>query len=169
MIQGKKSFLERLTGSVNLEDYNNDIFDDEPRKSVNTGGNSSEFLSERDTDKNTDWMEEENSEGQLTVDVFQTPEEIIIRALVAGVRPDQLDVSITRDMVIIKGKREESKEVSDDNYFYKELYWGSFSRTILLPQEVDVENAEATQKHGLLTIKMPKIDKAKQTRLKVKG
>lgn len=169
MIQGKKSFLERLTGSVNIEDYNNDIFDDEPRKNVNTGSNTGELLSERDSDKNTDWMEEDSSEGQLTVDVFQTPEEIIIRALVAGVRPDQLDVSITRDMVIIKGKREESKEASDDNYFYKELYWGSFSRTILLPQEVDVENAEATQKHGLLTIKMPKIDKEKQTRLKVKG
>ena len=168
MIQGKKSFLERLTGSVNLDEYNNDIFEEDHRKSghaIDNAINNNEATNERDSS----WMEEESSEGQLTVDVYQTPEEIVIRALVAGVRPDQLDVSITRDMVTIKGKREESKEASDDNYFYRELYWGGFSRTILLPQEVDVELSEANQKHGLLTIKMPKIDKEKQTKLKVKG
>lgn len=158
MAQGKRSFLERLTGSVTLDDYNdNDIFDERPLKNR-----------EVDNEENS-WLEEESTEGQLTVDVFQNTDEIIIKALVAGVRPDQLDVSITRDMVTIRGKREESKEVTEDNYFYKELYWGSFSRTILLPQEVDVEASEATVKHGLLSIRLPKIDKERKTKLKVRG
>jgi HSP20 family protein len=88
--------------------------------------------------------------------------------VVAGVRPDNLDISITRDMVTIRGSREENQEVEDDNYFYRELYWGSFSRTILLPQEIEVEGSEAIEKHGLLTIRLPKIDKAKQTKLRVR-
>ena len=89
--------------------------------------------------------------------------------MVAGVRPDDLDLSITRDMVTIKGKREESHEVENEDFFHKELYWGSFSRTVLLPQEIDVEASEASEKHGLLIIKLPKIDKDRQTKLKVKS
>ena len=113
--------------------------------------------------------EEEEEEGQLSVDVYQTADQIVLKAVVAGVQPQNLDVSITRDMVTIKGKREEQKEVSEDDYFYKELYWGSFSRTILLPQEVEVEGAEASEKHGVLIIKLPKIDKDRETKLKVKS
>lgn len=114
------------------------------------------------------WQEEE-SEGQLSVDVYQTPGEIIVQSMVAGVRPEDLSINITRDMITIRGKREENRIISDDNYFTKELYWGSFSRTILLPQEIDPEEAEAIEKHGLLIIKLPKMDKGRQTSLKVKS
>ena len=85
------------------------------------------------------------------MDVYQSPDEIVVEAMIAGVKPEDLDVSITRDMVTIKGKREESREVAENDYFYKELYWGSFSRTILLPQEIEPEEAQAVEKHGLLT------------------
>ena len=114
-------------------------------------------------------MEEEGEEAQLTIDVYQTPTEIIVKSIVAGVKPDDLQINITRDMVTIKGKREENREVVDDEYFYKELYWGSFSRTVMLPQEVDPEEAEAIEKHGLLIIRLPKLDKEKQTKLKVRS
>ncbi|MEK7613714.1 MAG: Hsp20/alpha crystallin family protein [Patescibacteria group bacterium] len=112
---------------------------------------------------------DEPGEAQLTVDVYQNEDEIVIRALVAGVRPEDLDVAITRDMVTISGKRVEQKEVSEDDYVYRELFWGAFSRTIVLPAEVDVDAAEATEKHGLLSIKLPKLNKDRQTKLKVKG
>ena len=115
------------------------------------------------------WIEEEGEEAQLTIDVYQTPTEIIVKSIVAGVKPDDLSISITRDMVTIKGKREENREVVDDEYFYKELYWGSFSRTVMLPQEVNPEEAEAIEKHGLLIIRLPKLDKEKQTKLKVRS
>jgi HSP20 family molecular chaperone IbpA len=114
-------------------------------------------------------LEEEKSEGQLPVDVYQTPGEIVIRTFIAGVRPDEISLSLSRDMVVIEGAREERDAVNDEDYFIRELFWGSFSRTILLPQEVDVDNASAGAKDGLLTIVMPKLDKSRQTKLKVKS
>ncbi|MFQ5661878.1 MAG: Hsp20/alpha crystallin family protein [Candidatus Paceibacteria bacterium] len=151
----KPSFFEKLTGTVNVDDY-------EAEESVEIESAPSAL------EGDGDWMEEEGNEGQLTVDVYQNPNEIIIKALVAGVKPENLDVSITRDMVTIKGSREELSEITEDNYFYKELYWGSFSRTILLPQEIEVDEAAANEKHGLLTLTLPKINKEKQTKLKIK-
>ncbi len=119
--------------------------------------------------KEEPWQEEPEEEGQLTVDVYQTPTEIIVKTMVAGVRPEDLSINISRDMITIRGKREEVRNISHDNYFIKELYWGSFSRTILLPQEVELEDAEAVEKHGLLEIHLPKIDKEKQANLRVKS
>lgn len=151
MAKGKKSFFERLTGTVAVRDL-----DSEPEQKVAL-----------DTGK--DWIEEESGdEGQLAVDVYQTPEDIVIKTMVAGVRPEDLDISITRDMVTIKGTRESAHEVTEDNFFFKELYWGTFSRTIVLPQEIEVEEAEAIEKHGLLIIRLPKVDKGRQTKLRVK-
>ncbi len=177
MVKGKRSFFERLTGTVSVDDYEDVFEEDTPasrERRVPTSSNKrvSRGEEEDSTPQQTEddgWLEEESEEGQLTVDVYQTPDDIVIRAHVAGVRPDDLDISITRDMITIKGKREEAREVEEDDYFYKELYWGSFSRTILLPQEIEVEEATANEKHGLLTLRLPKIDKQKQTRLKVKA
>lgn len=115
------------------------------------------------------WIEEDGSEGELTVDVFETPSHIVIKTIVAGVRKENLEISLSRDMVVVKGKREMEEEIEDGDYFHKELYWGSFSRTILLPQEVDIEKAEATENQGLLTIRLPKIDKGRQTKLRIKS
>ncbi len=113
--------------------------------------------------------EEEEVGGELAVDVYQTPTHIIIKAMIAGVRPEDLDVSITRDMVTIRGKRERHTEGGGSDFFFQELYWGSFSRTIVLPQEIEIEEAEASEKHGLLVIKLPKLDKGRQAKLKVKS
>jgi len=101
--------------------------------------------------------------------MYQTSDSIIIRALVAGVSPTDLDISITRDMVTIKGMREEFQESADDNYYHRELFWGSFSRTLLLPEEVIIDEADAQEKHGLLEIRLPKLDKNRSTQLKVKS
>ena len=152
----KRSFFERLTGTVRIDD------ELEPEMEA-----EEETPMQRVQVKN-DWSEEE-PDGELTVDVYQTPEEIIIKAMVAGIDPNDLDISIGRDLVTIKGKRESTREAEDDDYFHRELYWGSFSRTITLPQEIEVEEAEATQKHGLLTIRLPKIDKGRQAKLRVKS
>jgi len=88
---------------------------------------------------------------------------------VAGVSPSDLDISITRDMVTIKGMREEFQEAADDNYYHRELFWGSFSRTLLLPEEVVIDEADAQEKHGLLEIRLPKLDKNRSTQLRVKS
>ncbi|MFA6536287.1 MAG: Hsp20/alpha crystallin family protein [Candidatus Paceibacterota bacterium] len=148
----KRSFFEKLTGTIRLDE-----------KAMNDDAGS------EIEEKGENWLEEGGDVGQLTVDVHQTPNEIIVKAMVAGVKPEDLDISITRDMVTIKGTREETHEVADEDYFVKELYWGSFSRTILLPAEVQADEADASEKHGLLTIRLPKIDKGKQTKLRVKS
>jgi HSP20 family protein len=168
MQRGKKrSFFERLTGSVDTDEY--DEFDDQEELYEEEVEHAPPSRQERPfRAERNELFEDEEEEGQLTVDVYQTSDYIVIKSIVAGVVPNDLDISITRDMVTIRGRRDEMREVDDENYFQKELYWGSFSRTILLPAEIEVEEAEAQEKHGLLTIRLPKIDKEKQTKLKVK-
>ncbi|KKQ77942.1 MAG: hypothetical protein A3A96_04170 [Candidatus Zambryskibacteria bacterium RIFCSPLOWO2_01_FULL_39_39] len=148
MARDKRSFFERLTGSVSLS---NEMENDLPET------------------REESWINTAPEEGELSVDVYQNQNEIIIKTMVSGVKPEDLDVAISRDMVTVKGKRENERTIADDDYFHKELYWGSFSRTIVLPQEIDVDAAEAIEKHGLLIIRLPKLDKNRQTRLKVRG
>lgn len=150
----KRSFFERLTGAVRLEDEDNEVEEQEVQIH-HKGGKPSIF--------------EEPEEAQLTVDVYNAPGEIVIKTMVAGVKPDDLDVSITRDMVTIRGERQEERTVSDHEYMHRELYWGAFSRTINLPEEINVDEAEAVEKYGMLILRLPKLDKNRQTKLKVRG
>ncbi len=165
----KKSFLERLTGSIKFdEDENNDEVEMPSTPSRKLNLSSKDGFDEKDSAaKDPKW--EEEIDAELTVDLYQTPSDIIVQTMVAGVHPDNLSITITRDMITIKGKREENQSVDKDNYFVQELYWGSFSRTISLPEEVDPEEAEAIEKHGLLIIKLPKLDKNRETKLKIKS
>jgi len=163
----KPSFLERLTGGNQTDEYDR-ILDDNHK----FGEDDDLAVEEEEYQEEENW-DNENSEhtqqeGELPVDMFQTDDAIVIRALVAGVSPDELEISITRDMVTIRGTREEIQEAHDDNYFHRELFWGSFSRTLLLPEEVALDEAEAQEKHGLLEIKLPKLDKHRSTQLKVR-
>lgn len=154
-MKDNRSFFEKLTGSVRIDDESMDMAENK---------SASKTQSIHD-----DSLLGETEEGELTIDVYQTPTEIIIKSMVAGVKPEDLDISITRDMVTIKGKRETERFVKDEDYFHQELYWGSFSRTIMLPAEIEVEESEAIEKHGLLILRLPKIDKNRQTKLRVKG
>jgi len=157
MPKDKRSFFERLTGSTSVEE-----------ESVILSDKIKEVKEEREDEKKDEWLQEAD-EGQLTVDVFQTPEEIIIQSTVAGVKPEDLDVSITQDMVTIRGTRRQDYEIKDDGYYYKELYWGKFSRSILVPEEIDDERAEAAIKNGLLTVRLPKVDRERTHKLKIKS
>lgn len=169
MATKKKSFLERLTGGLTLDD---DVFENEDdvkekESAVVIKGKSSGHLDKKE--KEVMWTDDEPEDAQLTVDVYQTPTHIIVDTMAAGVRPEDLSITIMRDMIVIKGKREESRMIDEENFFLKELYWGTFSRTISLPAEVEPEEAEAVEKHGLITVKIPKIDKTKKMNLKVKS
>ncbi len=167
MSKEKKSFFERLAGSVMVEDEN--LEDEEVEIEVDRK-NSRKFDDAEKTLSDFRGEDEyEEEDGELSVDVYQTPNEIIIEAMLAGVKPEDLQISITRDMVTIKGRRDGNTQISDDDYFYRELYWGSFSRSILLPHEIEIESVEAVEKHGLLIIRLPKIDKARQAKVKVKS
>lgn len=164
----KGSFFRRITGSLKMTDEDENDFD----FSENQNAKNKAVTLQGDDIHHDDSLfikDEEEEEGQLTLDLYQTQREIIIQTMVAGVEPQNLSIMITRDSVTIKGKREEMRGLNDENYFLRELYWGSFSRSISLPCEVEPEDAEATEKHGLLIIKIPKIDKDKKANLKVKS
>mgnify|MGYP001590661674 CR=1 FL=1 len=156
------SFFSRLTGSNNDDDFS----DEGARPAVFEGSGG-----ERHATINTrgeQWAATE-PQGELAVDIYQTPDAIVVKALVAGVQPNSIDIALTREMLTISGTREDEREVEEDNYFQRELYWGAFSRTILLPEEIDVDLAEASEKHGILMIRLPKINKKRQTKLKVRS
>ncbi len=147
----KKSFFERLTGSIRMESNDDLMYDQD------------DLMSED--------MEDDvivpNEEGELAVDLYETQEAVVVQAMTAGTRKNDLDIMITRESITIRGERHSDARVHEDSYITQELYWGAFSRTIQLPEEIEVEEAMAKEEHGLLTIRLPKIDKHKQAKLKV--
>ncbi len=175
----KPKFLERFIQDPYIEEYD-DVFDDaygidDKSNAVDTtmgqhislkdmGDNDSEDLDSGDLQEGAT-----EAPSELTVDVYQTPEEIIVRTMIAGVPPSNVDISLTRDMITITGSREEAKEVTEDDYFYRELFWGSFTRTIMLPAEIEVDGADAQERYGVLTIRLSKINKERQAKIKVKS
>ncbi|OGY89020.1 MAG: hypothetical protein A2927_00645 [Candidatus Komeilibacteria bacterium RIFCSPLOWO2_01_FULL_45_10] len=118
--------------------------------------------------KEEKWLDEDYEEGQLSVDVFQTKDAIVIKSTIAGVSPEDIDISINNDMVTIRGKREVDETISEDDFFYQECYWGGFSRSIILPVEIMPEKVEASLKNGVLTITLPKAKKSQSISIKVK-
>lgn len=171
MPRRKKSFFERLTGGINEEEHQAEAGDYDEF--------DADFDHEHVGDPHNDWVAEEDyedtqeefpdDEGELAVDIYETPDHIVVQSMVAGVRPDALDVSITREKCVIKGRREAPSEASPDEYLHQELYWGAFSRSVILPEEIEVEESNASEDHGLLTIKMPKINKHNETKLEIKS
>lgn len=176
-----KSFFERLTGSVRVSDetkepiLNPKIVAPQPLKAKKKNGSAAEerravlhpIAAEGERiPEETEAAEEE--EGQLTVDIYDDGPHIVIQSTVAGVKPEDIDISLQEDTLVIRGSRKRQHEVEEGNFYYKELYWGTFSRSIILPEEVEFQKADAVIKHGLLTVKLPKKDKGlKQIRVKV--
>lgn len=135
-----------------MDDFFGEQFDNEASLAIAKGGTKAKPKEE---------------EGQLTVDVFQNEDEIVIKSTIAGVTADDMDISITNDMVMIKGNRNPDEKVKQSNYYYQELYWGPFSRSIILPEEIDADNAKASMKNGVLTIKLPKLAKSRIKKIKI--
>jgi len=114
--------------------------------------------------KEAEWL---NGEGQLTVDVYQTEEDLVVQSAIAGIKVEDLDVLIEDDLITIKGNRPNPLQENGD-YFIEECYWGQFSRKIILPVEVDSSRADAAMKDGILTIRIPKIQREKKKKVLVK-
>ena len=120
-----------------------------------------------DNNKEVNELSEE-MEGQLTVDVYQTPDEIIVESTIAGVNADEIDLDVTSEMVTIRGERKREIKVEEGDYFYQECFWGRFSRSIILPQEIDPDKTHSVVKRGILTIHLPKLNRSKGKKIKVK-
>ena len=110
----------------------------------------------------------QETEGQLAIDVYQTPDEIVVESTIAGVKGDDIDVDVTSERVTIRGERSREEIIQDGDYYYQECFWGKFSRSVILPQEIDPDEATSVLKNGVLTIRLPKLHRDKSRKVKVK-
>lgn len=177
----KKSFFERLTGATKEEIFGEPEDNIEPLEKVElekitlSEPKISKFPVEKigklikQAKPKEVVAEESDEEGQLTIDVYQTENDIIIKSTIAGVQSEDIDVSITNDMLTIKGIRRKNTSIPQGSYYYQELYWGPFSRSIILPIDVDADKIKADLKEGILTVKLPKAAKLKTKTIKVKA
>lgn len=146
---------------TSFDELKQNLKDDHTDRSVlNLGGRS---LKENDQEK---WFSEDY-EGELAVDVYQNDNSIVVKSTIAGVRPEDLEIYIHNDLLTIRGKRAEEMTTKGKDYFFQECYWGGFSRSIILPVEVQVDKVEATLKNGILKIVMPISQKSKLINVRV--
>ncbi len=170
MVKQKKSFLDKIVGPEG--DYSEESGHLEMKKgSVVIEDEDKTMGREKEMEDGwgSDTQEEGEEDGQLAIDVYQDDDYVVIKSIVGGIRPEDLDLSVTSDMVTIRGSREKSEEVSEENYYYQECFWGSFSRSVILPCDIKIDQVEASMKNGILTIKMPKVEKNSATKIQVKG
>lgn len=173
-----KSFFERLTGSVRTGDISDKLAEEDKVSQYATLRSKKKTDAIQESEKvihpvgdkaseNSPALEEDAEEGQLTVDIYDDGPYIVIQSTVAGVKPEDIDISLQEETLTIRGSRARADEVKEDSFYYRELYWGSFSRSIILPEEVDFSKAEASLKNGFLTVRLPKKDKGEK-KLKVR-
>ncbi len=181
MVKDSQTFFERLTGAKKVKTARDDHEDGSPEEKVemNTAepyvadprGISQVTEENVQSDDRQEWEDEdydEEEEGTLSIDMYETASDLILKTVVAGARPEDLDISINRERVTVRGSRSPDRGLRDSQVHLQELYWGPFSRTVTLPEEVDVENAEAKASQGLLIIKLPKVNPKKETKLRVR-
>ena len=110
------------------------------------------------------------NEGQaeLPLDVYQTDNDVVVKASLPGFKPEEVDISIVGDTLTIKGEHQEEREEKQQDYWLKERRYGNFSRTVVLPIEVKSDKADASFEEGVLTLTLPKAEEVKPRQIKIK-
>ena len=120
----------------------------------------------KDVENVNPWPSSEE-EGELAVDLYESKDELILQAVIGGVVISDLDISITNDMITIRGERQRGYKDKIEKIYYNDCFWGSFSRSLVLPYEINADKAKAIIKNGMLTIHLPKLVKTKRKTLKI--
>ncbi|HEA84469.1 MAG TPA: Hsp20/alpha crystallin family protein [Candidatus Wildermuthbacteria bacterium] len=170
------SIFDKLKGGMGLEDFEEEeVKEVKKKKSKKKEKKTSRKIEVKEEPLKPSKKEEKEennilkAEGELTVDVYQTDKDIVIQTAVAGIKPEDIDISIEDDVITIRGERREITEESEKDYFFQECFWGSFSRQIILPEEVDVSKMEASFQNNVLTVRMPKLARKTTRKIKVKS
>jgi HSP20 family molecular chaperone IbpA len=169
----KLSFFERLTGTMRMDDDLIDSSETDTESSLHhTRSRLTSLQQMEDIDTEYDdeqviaGIEAEEADAELAVDVFHTDRDITIQTMTAGIKKEHLEIILSRAEITIRGKRDNPNDNYNNEFVIQELYWGPFARTIELPDEVAIDEAVATEHHGLLTIKLPKFNKTRSIKLK---
>ena len=115
-----------------------------------------------------DWIFGLGEAARVPLDVYETDTEVVVKASLPGVKPDDIDVSITGNTLTIKGDTKSESEVKRESYYRQERRYGAFSRTAVLPSNLKAADAQASFEHGVLTITIPKAEEARPQTIKVK-
>jgi len=107
--------------------------------------------------------------GAPALDVYQTPNEMVVKAALPGLKPEDVSIDITGETLIIKGESKAEQEVKREDYLYQERRYGAFSRSVVLPSGLKPDKAEATMEDGVLTLTIPKAEEVKPKAIKVKA
>jgi len=107
--------------------------------------------------------------AELSIDLYETDDSIVLQSTIAGIKAKDLDISIEENMLIIKGIRKKPEEDPLKKYLYQECYWGPFSKKIILPEEIDPAKIDAIVQDGILTVRVTKIRKNNKRKIEIKG
>jgi HSP20 family protein len=114
-------------------------------------------------------LQADTEEGQLSIDVYETKTELIIVAPIAGVKMEDISLTVTEDILTIKGQRSLELAISEEDYLIQECFWGNFSRSIVLPSAVDATKISASFKDGVLKIAIPRTERTKTKLIRIKA
>ena len=103
------------------------------------------------------------------VDMYQTDDAVVVKSAIPGIKPEDIDISITGDTLTIRGETRVEEEVNEENYIRRERRYGSFCRSLALPLPVVTEKAEAEFENGVLTLTLPKAEEVKPKAIKIKA
>jgi HSP20 family protein len=102
------------------------------------------------------------------VDMYQTDNEIVVKAALPGIKADEVQINITGDVLTLKGEVKQQEDVKEKAYHIHEQRWGTFERTLVLPANVVADKAKADFENGILTITLPKAEEAKPKTINIK-
>ncbi|MBC7260093.1 MAG: Hsp20/alpha crystallin family protein [Chloroflexi bacterium] len=105
----------------------------------------------------------------LAIDMYETDNDVVVKASVPGVKAKDLDITVTGNMLTIKGEVKEESEGKKGDYHYRERRYGAFQRSVTLPVDVQADKAEATFEDGVLTLRLPKVEEAKPKQITIKA
>jgi len=170
------SFLEKLKRGVGVDIDEENVTEGKkekpkkPTKEIKTQKEVVQKHKEEPKPIKEESIWDSKSEGQLVIDLYETDDYFVIQSAIAGIKTEDLDISIENGIVTIRGEREKCIEEEDkkSKYIYQECHWGSFSRQVILPGEIDNSKTEASMKEGILTLRIPKIKKKSKKKITIK-
>lgn len=117
------------------------------------------------------WSQTESGRYRMapTLDMFETENDVVVKAALPGMKPEEVDINVTGEMLSIKGEIKEQNESKDKAYHIREHRWGAFERTIGLPTAIVPDKAKAEFENGILTVTLPKADEVKPKTITVKA
>jgi HSP20 family protein len=106
--------------------------------------------------------------ANLEIDMFETNDKVVVKAALPGIKPEEVEVTITGNTLTISGESNEEDEVEEEDFLRKERRYGSFTRTVTLPERLKTDKADASFENGVLTLKVPKSEEVKPKMIKIK-